>query len=339
MDSLTQITLGAAVGEAVLGRKVGNKAIIWGGIAGLIPDLDILFFPFATEVQQLSLHRGFSHSLLFPFIAAPILGYLLHSYYKKEMASFWGWTQLFFWSIITHPLLDSLTTYGTQLFLPFSDFRVSESSVFIVDPVYTVPFLISVIICWRLAKENKLRRTINYLGLGVSTLYLCWTQVNKYTVNKVFTHAIEQKNIPYEKYFTAPTPLNNFLWYGIFKTQEGYQLAYYSLFDKDEEVEFKFLPSNKELIAPIEDAYAIDRLKWFSRDFYNVINKDGKLYFNNLLFGTMNPFSEGEEPAYVFKFEIVKEDNGEIGFREVREIPENTSDWFGILWRRIKGEK
>ena len=43
MDSLTQIVLGAAVGEATLGRKVGNKALLWGAIAGTIPDLDVVY--------------------------------------------------------------------------------------------------------------------------------------------------------------------------------------------------------------------------------------------------------------------------------------------------------
>ena len=42
MDSLTQIVLGASVGEAALGRKVGNRAMVWGAIAGTIPDLDVI---------------------------------------------------------------------------------------------------------------------------------------------------------------------------------------------------------------------------------------------------------------------------------------------------------
>ena len=64
MDSLTQIVLGAAVGEAVLGRKIGNKAILWGAIAGTIPDLDVLSKLFVDDVTANEWHRGFSHSIL-----------------------------------------------------------------------------------------------------------------------------------------------------------------------------------------------------------------------------------------------------------------------------------
>ena len=65
MDSISQLTLGAAVGEVVLGRKVGNKAILWGAIGGTIPDLDVLSAAFMDTIDQLIIHRGFSHSIFF----------------------------------------------------------------------------------------------------------------------------------------------------------------------------------------------------------------------------------------------------------------------------------
>ena len=52
MDSVTQITLGAAVGEAVLGRKIGGRAMLWGAIAGTLPDLDV-FVPLGDVVKDL----------------------------------------------------------------------------------------------------------------------------------------------------------------------------------------------------------------------------------------------------------------------------------------------
>lgn len=85
MDSVTQFVLGASIGEAILGKKVGNKAIIWGGIGGTIPDLDVFLNPFFGEVQSLIVHRSLSHSLFSPFIAAPILGYLVSMIHGKEV--------------------------------------------------------------------------------------------------------------------------------------------------------------------------------------------------------------------------------------------------------------
>ncbi|HAB26726.1 MAG TPA: metal-dependent hydrolase, partial [Xanthomarina gelatinilytica] len=76
MDSLTQIVLGAAVGEAVLGKKVGNKAMLYGAIAGTIPDLDILASYVTDTVTALEIHRGFTHSIFFSVFFAPIFGWL-----------------------------------------------------------------------------------------------------------------------------------------------------------------------------------------------------------------------------------------------------------------------
>ena len=74
MDSLTQIVLGAAVGEAVLGKKIGNRAMLWGAIAGTIPDLDVFVRYFTDPITATEMHRGFSHSLVFAVLMAPILG-------------------------------------------------------------------------------------------------------------------------------------------------------------------------------------------------------------------------------------------------------------------------
>ena len=65
MDSLTQIVLGASVGEATLGKKIGNKALLWGAIAGTIPDLDVFIGHYVDSVTKNEIHRGFSHSILF----------------------------------------------------------------------------------------------------------------------------------------------------------------------------------------------------------------------------------------------------------------------------------
>mgnify|MGYP001596902855 CR=1 FL=1 len=90
MDSLTQIVLGGAVGEAVLGKKVWNKAVLWGSIGGTIPDLDTIPGQFLDTVSKLDIHRGFSHSIVFAVLIAPLLGFLLKKLYKKKNeASTW----------------------------------------------------------------------------------------------------------------------------------------------------------------------------------------------------------------------------------------------------------
>lgn len=77
MDSLTQATLGAAIGEALLGKKIGNKGVILGAIIATIPDLDVALKPFYSDLQNISVHRGYSHSILFSVIGAFLITYVL----------------------------------------------------------------------------------------------------------------------------------------------------------------------------------------------------------------------------------------------------------------------
>ena len=83
MDSITQIVLGAAVGEVAMGKKAGNRAMLWGGIAGTIPDLDILANLFCDDLTALAFHRGISHSFFFAFTAPMLFAYLTERFYKS----------------------------------------------------------------------------------------------------------------------------------------------------------------------------------------------------------------------------------------------------------------
>ncbi|MEM1215169.1 MAG: metal-dependent hydrolase, partial [Bacteroidota bacterium] len=81
MDSLTQITLGAAVGEVVLGKKVGNRAMFWGAVAGTLPDLDTLANAVTDPVSALAYHRAFTHSFAFSALVPIGMGLLAHRLY------------------------------------------------------------------------------------------------------------------------------------------------------------------------------------------------------------------------------------------------------------------
>ncbi len=120
MDSLTQITLGAAVGEAVLGKKIGNKAMVWGGIAGTIPDLDVITNFYMHSIEAMAVHRGLSHSLLFTVVAAPAFGWLVHQFYKQKIpnqasykVSMIGLAILFYTGIFGGLIYASTVSNGT----------------------------------------------------------------------------------------------------------------------------------------------------------------------------------------------------------------------------------
>ena len=117
MDSITQIALGAAIGEATLGRQVGKRAILWGGLCGLFPDLDILI-PLGDAVKNFTYHRGPSHSLVVLSALTPLFVYLIIKCHPDTRQYRKRWFALVFLAFITHVLLDCFTVYGTQIFWP-----------------------------------------------------------------------------------------------------------------------------------------------------------------------------------------------------------------------------
>ncbi|MDP2193143.1 MAG: metal-dependent hydrolase, partial [Alphaproteobacteria bacterium] len=170
MDLVTQGLLGATVGYAVSGRDLGKKqALIYGGLFGLLPDMDILISyishnPLAEAIH----HRGITHSLFFAPFFAGIIGLIAKQYYKKE---FLPWFKLAFWAIITHPLLDLFTTYGTQLLMPFSNNRFSLNAVPVVDFAYSIPLVVSIIYTSLSNKEYR-SRICNNIILFLTSCYL-----------------------------------------------------------------------------------------------------------------------------------------------------------------------
>jgi len=186
MDSLTQIVLGAACGEAVLGKKIGNKALLFGAIGGTIPDFDVFIgsLLYNNEIQAMAFHRGFMHSILFSFIGAFGFGWLVFKLYDRGKrlgsSTLKDWQYLFFWSLFTHPILDCFTPYGTQLFYPFSNYRVAFNNISVADPLYTVPFLICLIVLMFLKRQNKTRQLWLKLGIGLSSAYMLFTIGNKF---------------------------------------------------------------------------------------------------------------------------------------------------------------
>lgn len=317
MDSLTQIALGAAVGEATLGRQAGNKAPLWGAALGTLPDLDVLANPFVSEVAALAIHRGFSHSLLFIALATPLIGAGLHWLHRTSGASARGWAVLVFLTLSTHVLLDCLTAYGTQVFNPFSDYPVIFGTVFVIDPLYTLPLLAGLGVALVRRVGSRGRRLANYLGLALSSLYLLLTVANKVHMNGVFAAALDAQGHTVERLFTKPMPLNNLLWSAVAEDSTGYWIGYYSLLDADRHIDFQRVPKNHDLLADAWDTPAVQRLRWFSRGYFTVSQRGEQLLVHDLRFGRSD-FGVGSGGApYVFTFALDRSDAGVVtGFHQ-----------------------
>ena len=159
-------------------EKLVIELILWGAIAGTIPDLDVFLKYFVDEITTTEMHRGFSHSILFCILMAPILGWLVQKIHHKRIPNRKEWSWMFFLALVTHPLLDANTTWGTQLFWPF-EYRVAFKNIFVADPLYTIPFLVLVVIAMFYKRENPLRSKFNNWALIISTSYMALTFVLK----------------------------------------------------------------------------------------------------------------------------------------------------------------
>jgi inner membrane protein len=336
VDSLTQIVLGGAVGEAVLGKKVGNKAVLWGAIGGTIPDLDTIPGQFLDTVSKLDIHRGFSHSIVFAVLVAPIFGFLLQRLYRKKVeANTWEWTQLMFLAIFTHPLLDIFTTWGTQLLWPM-DWRIAIQSIFVIDPVYTIPFLILLIFILFLKRNNPTRRKLNRLGLIISTSYLFYTIGVKLYVNRVFSDSLEKQKILFSRFETRPTPFNTILWTSNAETNDAFYIGYYSLFDK-EEIEYYEFKKNHELLKPYRNNQEIERLLFLTKGYYALKEINGGLEMYDLRFGLTEGFDQGK--GYFVYTYLLKEKNGRLEITEKPKSFEGMKDVIGKLVQRIGGTR
>ncbi len=334
MDLVTQTVLGAAVGEMVLGRKAGNKAIMWGAVGGLIPDLDVLVSPFFSEVDGLFVHRGFSHSLIFAFLVAPLLGLLIHRIHRKKMnISQREWITLVFWAVFTHPFLDYFTTYGTGAFLPFHNFRVEFSTIAIVDVFYTLPFILVLMIIPFINRTSLIRRRIILVMFSVTSLYLLGTVGNKLHVNTVFEKAFSKQQINYNQFRTTPLPLSNFLWMGIAEIDSGYRMALYSNFDAHMPDDFIFIPRNQDKLEEFSGDKDLNQLIHFSKGYYHINTDQNGLYLADLRFGKMGLKRSSE---FVFKF-YLKNKDGNLIIEQTRGSGSIEEDLFSDYIDRIKG--
>lgn len=348
MDSLSQIVLGASVAEVTLGKKVGNKALLWGAIAGTIPDLDVISNLWLSEFDAMSSHRGFTHSILFCLVAPPVFGWLITRFYRwwrgrrnlMPEATFWNWSMLAFWCFATHIALDCCTSWGTMIFWP-SDYRFSTNSIFVADPLYTLPFLLLCLTVLFFKRRNPTRRVLNYTGLILSTAYLAMGMVNKFRVNDVMETNLESQELNAIQWETRPAPLNIILWMVEAETQDSIHIGFYSLLDKDEEITFRAFPKGHEHLEPYMDHPDVKKIIHMSNGYYTVTPTDTSLIVNDLRFGLMSGWNSDGEEDFVFRY-FLQEEDGDV-LVDVQDPPqpngEEATEFLKLFYRRIKGDK
>ena len=327
MDSLTQVALGSAVGYAVLGNKIGRKAVLWGAILGTLPDLDV-FLPYGGSVEAFTYHRSFSHSLLIHLLISPLIVWLILKIHAGMQIYKVRWFWLVFLSLSTHAILDSLTVYGTQLLWPFTEYPFAVSSVFIIDPAYTLPLLIGVI-CTLIPKiQAATAYHINAAALVLSSLYLFCALILKVNIDDKVKTALNNRQIPVNAYISTPAPLTTLLWRIVVMSDGQYYEGYASVFDVPNDVTLTPYQTRPSLLNNISDEWAIKRLQWFTKGFYSVRQQQSNIVLSDLRMGM--------ECNYVFNFVVGQKNDSEVSignFEKISQRP-NLSNLHKI-WDRI----
>jgi inner membrane protein len=333
MDSITQFSLGACVGTAVLGRRMGvRKAAVTGGLLAVLPDADV-FWPFDGPIDSFVLHRSLTHSLPVHALITPVFAEGLRRFAGSLREARWQTYLAVFLCLATHALLDSLTVYGTRLFWPLWPDAVGLGSVFIIDPLYTLPLLLVTLAA--LFGKRWSRGFARALGaaLALSTAYLGWGAAAQQLAYARAERVLAGAKISPERMIATPTPFNSLFWRVIAVDGGRYFNIYVPLLGDESTITAYAHPRRPASVDCLERNRLVATLSDFTDGFYRFDTRDGALVMADLRMGL--------PPLYVFAFAVAE--HGSAGFVEIaprrieseRESP-GDMDWLkaGIMGRR-----
>ncbi len=334
MDSITHIVLGATIGEALAGRKLGKKAMLLGAIANSLPDIDFVASFWMDTAKDVWAHRGITHSFFFIIVVAPLLAWLCRWAFAGSRMSYRNW--LVFWGLqlFVHIFLDAFNAYGTGWFEPFSHYRVAFHVLFVADPLYTIWLCLSVLMLLILRRDNPRRKRWMIFGLTASTLYLCYGIFNKLSIDARVRADLGAQQLSYSRLVSTPTPLNCWLWYVIAEDGSGFYTGYRSVFDH-QPTHFRRLERNDSLLTPYRTHTDVGYLTKFSEGFYTLEQWGDTLVFNDLRFGEMRGWAD-PKARFVFHYFLQYPGSNKVIVQRGR-----WSGWDAnttrIFIRRIKG--
>jgi len=339
MDTLTHAAVGAAIGEAVLGRRLGAKAAGWGAVLGASPDVDYFVALAFSDAAQLSIHRTYTHSLLALVVVTLVAGWAFKRRYGDAGVAFrhgaalgggiWG----------SHVLIDAMTSYGVQLLVPFSDTPVALYTIAILDPLVTLPVAVGVLGALRLPRLAARRRWWNAAGLMLAGAYLAWALIAQQRAHTAFNAMLQAEGITAERSFVKPTLLNTLLWRGLAETDTAYVHGFYSLLDARPDAPLTMTPKHHARIADVQEAEAIRRLLRNMQHYYTVtLDADSTRYIADMRFGRASEWAETRSP-YVFKFEVVAPEGEAPTIQQVQRSFSEAADRPDLreMWERMRG--
>lgn len=332
MDSISQAALGAAVGVAVMGKQRPLwQAALTGAVVGTLPDLDV-FIDKGDAINDMVLHRAETHAFFWQLLASFPIAYLL-TLVTRSSGLFKQWWFMTILVLFTHSMLDGLTIYGTQLALPFTDYPFGLGSLFIIDPLYTLPLLIGLFLTAVKKDENRFRW--NHLGLLLSTVYAGWAIGAQAYVTDQVMKAPEANGLTESQVLVTPSPLNTILWRIVLRKEESYFEGFYSLLDPltmpGKSIQFNEFKRGAALDKSTKNFVKANQIRNFSKGFYSMAD-DGRYI-------SITDLRMGQHPFYAFSFRFSEHASPprEITPQQV-DLGRPIKPALKWLWRRALGE-
>ncbi len=307
MDSATQFLLGASISGATLGSRLGGRALLIGGLVATLPDLDSLV-SMGNAIDDMTYHRGVSHSVFVLTLVAPVVAFAVARTVRDGREIFPRLLLTVWLCLVTHSILDSLTTYGTQIFWPLPvRAPAAWPAVFIIDPLYTILLLTGVLCLWLMRRYRRRGLAINRALLAVSGIYLGLGLSANMIVR---ANAEAQPELQGMRVFVQPAPFNILFWQVLAVDDSHYATGLTSPLPS---CPIAHLARHERLaVAPhgFQPDESVRRLEWFTDGFYTYQDRGDSIAIADLRIGY--------HPDFVFSFEIARTAAG--GFAAVEPV-------------------
>lgn len=329
MDSITHLFAGGAIAAALAPASQRRAALLAGAALNSLPDIDVLPLLLSDDpVTRMVCHRGMTHSLL----VLPFVAWMLWAWFRtrggRVSAAPRRWFWIFQCTLIVHPLLDAFTVYGTQLLWPLPVPPAMWSSLFIIDPVFSLCLIVPCMVAW-FARERPLAQRALTVGLVLSLGYLGLSQAAKWRVEREAERSLATLGLQDAPRFSVPMPFNILLWRVVAMTADGFVEGERSLVADHGSMQFHRYRSEVDALEAVRDYASVERLRWFNHGFMKAQRRGELLVLSDLRMGA--------EPDYSFRFAVATQ-NG----NHWREMPPTQLQWpwearrrLGAMWRRI----
>lgn len=327
MEPVTHALMGGLLVAACAPATRRRAALLAGAIVAVLPDLDELW-PAADAVQRMTTHRAATHSLLvLPFVA--VLLWLVLRRWQPVREAPMRWLAGIALALLSHPLMDACNSYGVQLFWPLERPTTMWATIFIIDPLVTLPLLVGFMVAWR-RREQRGGGFWTGAGLALCGIYLAWAGGAKWLLERSLHAQLAQKGYTAALVLTEPTPFNTLAWRVLVVRIDGRQYfeGFYS-YVTGRITPLQPMISQPELLANAASP-AYTRLQWFTHGFYSVQDVGSDIVVADLRMGI--------EPKYAFRFVVGEKRDGKVvPVEPPRQLP--WPDWsrsdVDRLWRII----